>query len=91
MKDQNRLDQNRLLEVLWNNQQETLGMNYFSDTFIGPNKIRREGIFDLDACGYEDFEALEFTAVITLGRLVPKKESKPITSVRSPRGKGKAA
>ena len=37
-------DQNRLLEYLWNNQEETLGMNFFSDTFIGPNKIRREGI-----------------------------------------------
>jgi hypothetical protein len=82
-------DQNRLLEYLWNNQEETLGMNFFSDTFIGPNKIRREGIFEIE--NDEEFKAIEFTAVITLVRLVPKRKSKPISSVRSPRGKSEAA
>lgn len=78
----------QLLEVLWNNAGDTIpGGGKFTDKFVGPNKVIREGVFDID--GDEEFEGLEYKATITLGRLVPKK-AQPVL-VRSTKGKKAAA
>jgi hypothetical protein len=61
-----------LLELLWNNAGDLIPSGgSFSDTFVGANKILRKGTFDID--GDKGFESIEYTAVITLGDLIPKK------------------
>jgi hypothetical protein len=61
----------QLLEILWNGSPDAIsGSGAYSDRFIGPNKILRVGTFDIG--GDYEGEALEFRAVITLGKIIAK-------------------
>ena len=63
-----------LLEILWNNMESPVpGSGMWRDRFIGPNKILREGELEIE--GDARFEGLQFQAIITLGKLVPKKKA----------------
>lgn len=76
----------QLLQLLWNNSGDTVSVGgTFTDKFVGPNQIIREGIFDFELGGDSEYEGIEYRAVITLGRLVPKKAQPAL--VQSTKGK----
>jgi len=64
----------RLLELLWNNAGDLMPGQGGADTFVGPNKIIRHGVMEINynVGDPEEYEGIEYTAVITLGDLVPK-------------------
>jgi hypothetical protein len=64
-----------LLELLWNDSGDTIpGGGDWTDKFIGLDKILCTGTMDVQN---DKFEAIEFSAVITLGKRVPRAVSKP--------------
>jgi hypothetical protein len=67
-------NETRLLEVLWNSPGDTIpGGGDWTDEFIAPGKILRTGTLDVQD---ENFRGIEFSAVITLGKLVPRTAEK---------------
>ena len=61
-----------LLQVLWDGAQETItDGGEWTDTFIGPNRILRKGILLIQ--GDDRFDGVRFQSVITLGKLVPRR------------------
>lgn len=67
-------NETRLLEILWNSPGDTIpGGGQWTEEFIAPGKILRTGTFDVQD---DTFEAIEFSAVITLGKLVPRRPAK---------------
>jgi hypothetical protein len=61
-----------LLNHLWDADPDFIsGSGDHTDTFIGPNKIHREGIWDIWGVG----EGLEYEAIITLKKIIPAKKS----------------
>jgi len=64
-----------LLQTLWDSNEDLIpGGGTWTDTFIGPNKILRSGVWDVED---DRFEGMEFQSVITL---VPvKKSAKAVT------------
>ena len=71
-----------LLSFLWNNVDGDRlpegGDPKHPDRFIGPRTFIREGVFNLDSERDSDeaYAGIEYRAVITLGRLVPKSRGK---------------
>lgn len=64
-----------LLNLLWDADPDLIsGSGQHFDTFIGPNKIRREGVWDI---GTSEVEGMEYEAIITLKRLIPAKKPAP--------------
>jgi hypothetical protein len=64
-----------LLELLWKNAGDLMpGGGSFSDTFVGPNKILREGLIPIDPMLSGEYKGIEYSSLITLGNLVPKKD-----------------
>jgi len=65
-----------LLEFLWNNVDGDRlpdgGSEAQRDRFTGPNTFIRNGIFRVDES--DRYEGIAYQAVVTLGRLVPKKK-----------------
>ena len=60
-----------LLNLLWDADPDFIsGSGQHYDTFIGPNKIHREGIWDIWGLG----EGIEYEAIITLKRLIREKK-----------------
>jgi len=61
-----------LLNLLWDADPDLVsGSGEHTDTFIGPNKIHREGVWDV---GTKEVEGMEYEAIITLKRLIPAKK-----------------
>jgi len=70
IREKNAVSPIEMLNLLWDVDRDFIsGSGSHSDTFIGPNKIRREGLWDV---GSEDIEGLEYEGIITLKKLIPK-------------------
>jgi hypothetical protein len=62
-----------LLNLLWDADVDFIsGSGSHSDTFIGPNKILRKGMWDVED---DRIQGIEYEAIITVKKLIPARTS----------------